>query len=303
MHVLKLLGLGAVNVAIALLLSPLIEGILRKLKAFVHSRIGPPLTQPYLDLLKLLGKEDLRSDPGWLAAVAPALALGSVLVLALLVPMGYAAPLGGAGDVIVLIYVASMSAVFLILAAFATGSPYASVGGSREMMLLLSVEPVMAVALIVAAVKAGTLASGQILAWQIVHGPTVSTAIAGVALFLALQAQSGKLPFDISEADQELMGGPLVEFSGPRLALFRWALWAKQLVLAFLLVELYLPWPRVGIYPADLALTLIKALVVLVLVAVIDVVNPRLRVEQAMRYYLGVALSAGAALAFAVIGM
>jgi formate hydrogenlyase subunit 4 len=99
------------------------------------------------------------------------------------------------------------------------------------------------------------------------------------------------------------MGGPLVEFSGPRLALFRWALWAKQLVCAFLLVELYAPWPRTGLYPSDLALALVKVLVVLVLVAVIDVVNPRLRVEQAMRYYLRIAFSAAAALAFAVIGM
>ena len=303
MGTLEGLGLAAANVVIALLLSPLVEGVLRKLKAVVHSRIGPPLTQPYLDLCKLLGKEDLRANRHWLAATAPAMALGSVLVLATLVPMGAHAPLAASGDAIVVIYVASMSAVLLILAAFSTGSPYASVGGSREMMLLLSVEPVMAVALVVAALKAGTLATGGILDWQVAHGPAVSTVLAGVALFLALQAQAGKLPFDIPEADQELMGGPLIEFSGPRLALLRWTLWAKQLVLAFLLVELYAPWPRAGVWPADLVLALVKVLVVLVLVAVIDVVNPRLRVEQAMRYYLRIASTAVAALAFAVIGM
>jgi len=302
MRIAQLLGL-VTNVLIALLLAPLFEGILRKLKAIVHSRIGPPLTQPYLDLLKLLGKEDLRTARGWLASAAPAVALGSVLVLAGLVPMGGPAPLGAAGDVIVLVYVTSASAVLLILAAFATGSPYASVGGSREMMMLFTVEPVMAVALIVGAFKARSLETGQILAWQIDHGPTISTAIAAVALFLALQAQAGKLPFDIPEADQEVMGGPLVEFSGPRLALFRWTLWSKQLVCAFLLVELFAPWPWTGRYPLDLALGLVKVLVVLVVVAVIDVVNPRLRVEQAMRYYLRVGLSAAAALAFAAIGM
>lgn len=302
-NTLQMLGLAAANVLIALLASPLFEGILRKLKALVHSRMGPPLMQPYLDLLKLLGKEDLRTSRGWLTAAAPAMALGSVLVLATLVPMGTRAPLGTSGDVIVLIYVASMSAVLLMLTAFATGSPYAFMGGSREMMMLLSVEPVMAVALIVGAFKAGSLATGQILDWQVANGPTISMGIAGIALFLALQAQAGKLPFDIAEADQELMGGPLVEISGPRLALLRWTLWAKQLVFAFLLVELYVPWPRAGLYPADLVLALVKVLVVLVLVAVVDVVNPRLRVEQAMRYYLRVAFSAVAALAFAVIGM
>jgi formate hydrogenlyase subunit 4 len=171
------------------------------------------------------------------------------------------------------------------------------------MMMLFTVEPVMAVALLVAAVKAGSLATGPMVAWHVASGPTISMAVAGLALFLALQAQVGKLPFDIAEADQELMGGPLVEFSGPRLALLKWTVWAKQLVLAFLLVELFLPWPHVGLYPAALLLALVKVLLVLVLVAVIDVVNPRLRVEQAMGYYLRIVLSGAAALAFAVIGL
>ncbi|TAM47659.1 MAG: NADH-quinone oxidoreductase subunit H [Acidobacteria bacterium] len=297
------LALALLNVAVALLLSPLVEGVMRKLKAIVHSRQGPPLTQPYLDLLKLLGKEDLRTTGGLPYALAPALTLGSVLLLATLVPLGAAPPLGFAGDLIVLIYVAATSAVALILTAFASGSPYAAVGGSREMMMLLSVEPVLAVALVVGAVKAGTLSVGGILAWNAEHGPTISMAIAAVALFLALQAQAGKLPFDIPEADQEIMGGPLIEQSGPRLAVFRWAMWAKQLIFALLLVQVFVPWPHLGVVPLDAVLTLVKALAVLVLVGVVDAVNPRLRIEQAMGYYMRVALSALAALAFAVIGM
>jgi len=98
------------------------------------------------------------------------------------------------------------------------------------------------------------------------------------------------------------MGGPLVEQSGPRLALFRWAMWVKQLVLAFLLVEVFFPWPHLGNYLIDLIPTIVKVLIVLVLVAVIDVVNPRLRIDQALGYYMRVAFSSLAALAFAVIG-
>ncbi len=300
---LTMAGLTVLNLALALLLAPLFEGLMRKFKAAIHSRIGPPITQPYLDLLKLLGKEDLRTSGGALYAVAPALTLGSVLLLALLVPMGAPAPFGFAGDVVVLIYVAAASAVLLMLTAFSSASPYAAVGSSREMMMLLSVEPVMVVALVVGALKAGTLATGGIVAWQLEHGPTISMAIAGIAFFLALQAQAGKLPFDIPEADQEIMGGPLIEQSGPRLALFRWAVWSKQFVLAVLLVEVFLPWPRLGVFPLDLVLTLVKAFVLLILVALVDVVNPRLRVDQAMAYYLRVAFSSVAALAFAVIGM
>jgi formate hydrogenlyase subunit 4 len=290
------------NVVLALFLSPLCEGIMRKLRAAIHSRIGPPITQPYWDLLKLLGKEDLRSTGGVVYASLPALALGSLLLLATLIPMGTAAPLAFAGDMIVVLYVAAMSAVLIMLTGFASASPYASIGSSREMMMLLSVEPILAIALCVGAFKARTLALGGIVNWQVQNGPSISMAIGGLAFFLALQAQAGKLPFDIAEADQEIMGGPLVEQSGPRLALFRWAMWTKQLVLAFLLVEVFFPWPRLGIHLLDLMMTTVKVLVVLVLVAFIDVVNPRLRIDQAMGYFIRVAFSSLAALAFAVIG-
>ena len=291
-----------VNVAAALLLSPLCEGIMRKLRAAIHSRIGPPITQPYWDLLKLLGKEDLRSTGGIVYSSLPAFALGSALLLALLIPIGGAAPLAFAGDMIVLIYVAAMSGVVIMLGGFASASPYASIGSSREMMMLLSVEPILAIALTVGAFKAKTLAISGIVNWQVQNGPSISMAIAGVAFFLALQAVAGKLPFDIAEADQEIMGGPLVEQSGPRLALFRWAVWLKQLVLAFLLVEVFFPWPHLGNYVIDVVVTLVKVFIVLVLVSVIDVVNPRLRIDQAMGYYMRVAVSSLAALAFAVIG-
>jgi formate hydrogenlyase subunit 4 len=290
------------NVVLALFLSPLCEGIMRKLRAAIHSRIGPPITQPYWDLLKLLGKEDLRSTGGVVYASLPALTLGSLLLLATLIPMGTSAPLAFAGDMIVVLYVAAMSGVLIMLTGFASASPYASIGSSREMMMLLSVEPILAIALSVGAFKARTLALGGIVNWQMQNGPSISMAIGGVAFFLALQGLAGKLPFDIAEADQEIMGGSLVEQSGPRLALFRWAIWTKQLVLAFLLVEVFFPWPRFGIPLLDLTTTMVKVLVVLVLVAVIDVVNPRLRIDQAMGYFMRVAVSSLAALAFAVIG-
>ncbi|MFH1132034.1 MAG: NADH-quinone oxidoreductase subunit H [Pseudomonadota bacterium] len=303
LNALSSLGLCVLNIAIALFLAPLFEGIMRKLKAAIHSRQGPPIVQPYLDILKLLGKEDLRTSKGLLYSVAPAITLGSALLLALLVPMGTSPPLGFAGDVIVLLYVASMGAVFLMLTAFASKSPYAYVGGSREMMMLLAVEPVLVISLVVAAFKAGTLSVGGIVGWHVQNGPTFSMVIAAIVFFLALQAQVAKLPFDIAEADQEIMGGPLMEQSGPRFALFRWAMWVKQLVFAFLFVEVFVPWPRIGVFALDLLFTTLKVLIVLVLVALIDVVNPRLRVDQALSYFVRVGIIGLAALGFAVIGL
>lgn len=297
------LVMALVNVAAALLLAPGYEGVMRKLKAFIHSRQGPPVAQPYLDTLKLLGKEDLRARQGSVYAITPALALGAALLLALFVPLGGVSPLGFAGDIIVLLYVATAGSVVVMLTAFASRSPYAAVGGSREMMMLLCVEPALAVALVVGAVKAGTLTLGGILAWQVEHGPSLSMTVAGIAVLMAVQAQAGKLPFDVPEAEQEIMGGPLVEQSGPRLALFRWSMWIRQLLFAVLLVEIFAPWPRIGVFGLDALLTLVKVAIVLAIIALVDVVNPRLRIEQAMGAYMRVAVSALAALAFAVIGM
>jgi len=275
---------------------------MRKLKATIHSRKGPPLIQPYLDILKLLGKEDLRTTHSLLYSIAPAVALGSSLMLAMLIPMGGPPPLGFSGDVIVLIYVSAICTVMIMLTGYASASPYAYIGSSREMMMTLTVEPVLVISLVVGALKARTLATEDIAAWQLANGPSLSTVLAAIALFLTIQAQAGKLPFDIPEAEQEIMGGSLIEQSGPRLALFRWAIMVKQLVFSFLLVEVFIPWPYTGFYAADLLLAAVKVFVVLVLVALIDVVNPRLRIDQAMGYFMRIGLFALAALVFAVMG-
>ena len=281
-------------------LAPLAEGLLRKLKATLHSRKGPPIIQSYLDIAKLLVKEDLTPTENWVWRIAPSLALGSTLVLALLTPLGQAPALDGAGDVIVFIYFASLTAVAIILGAFASGNPYGAVGGSREMMMLLSVEPVMAITLFVAAVKAHSMTFSGVLAN---HEASISLGVAGLAFLLALQAQVGKLPFDIAEAEQEIMEGPFIERSGPGLALFKWTLHSRLMIFTALLVTVFIPWPHLANPGLSLLATLGKMAVVILLVGVVDVVNPRLRIDQSMYIYSRVIVFvAVAALAFALIG-
>lgn len=284
-------------------LAPLAEGLLRKLKAIVHSRQGPPVTQPYLDLAKLLTKEDLAPTSNWVWRMAPVLCLGATMVLAILTPLGVTPAFGMAGDIIVFLYFAMLTAVAVILGAFASGNPYAYVGGSREMMMMMSVEPVMTIALLVGAIKAQALTFGGVMESSAVTAPSISMAIAGVAFLLALQAQVGKLPFDIPEADQEIMGGPFIERSGPGFALFRWAMHAKLMIYSAVLISVFFPWPLVGNMALSIVLTLAKMGVVLALVGVADVVNPRLRIDQSMGYYARVIVfvSVGA-LAFAILG-
>lgn len=299
----SVLGGVLLNLILALLLAPLFEGMMRKLKAVIHSRKGPPIIQPYIDLLKLLGKEDLQPGGGTIFRMAPVVALGAMLVAATLTPLGGKPPLGLAGDTIVWIYVISLAAVAIMLGAFASGNPYSYAGASREMMMLLSVEPVVIVALLAAGVKAQTLVMGEMMGWQLAHGPTVSMAVAGIAFFLALQANAGRLPFDIVEAETEIVEGPFMEYSGPRLALYKLASYIRQFVFSFVLVSIFIPWPMVKLLPLAILIGLAKVLVVLLLIGVIDSVNPRLRVDQAMNYMGRVLFVALAALAFAVIGV
>jgi formate hydrogenlyase subunit 4 len=294
---------GLLNLILVVLLAPLLEGIIRKLKAVVQSRKGPPVIQPYIDLVKLLGKEDLRVSKSLLFRIAPLVALGGILVAATLTPIGTRPSYSAFGDAIVWLYVISLTAVAVILGAFASGNPFSYMGASREMMMILTVEPIAAIALITVGFKAKSLVFSEIINWQLTHGPSVSTVFAGIAFFLTLQANIGKIPFDIVEAETEVAEGPFLEYSGPRLAAYKLMFYIRQLIFSLMLVSIFVPWPDISFQPVSILLTLAKVLVVYLLVGVIDVVNPRLRIDQSMVYMSRLLFVALAALAFAIIGV
>lgn len=125
-----------IALVILLLVSLILEGILRKLKALVHSRIGPPLAQPYWDILKLLGKDDVRSPHSFLGPLPALASLAATLAAGLLVPFWGGAPFAG-GDMILFIYLIGFSSACVMLAGMDSGSPYAFVGSAREMMTAL----------------------------------------------------------------------------------------------------------------------------------------------------------------------
>jgi len=296
------IGLGLVNLALVLFLSPLLEGCIRKLVAIVHSRIGPPLTQPYLDILKLLGKEEIVSANNFLFRYSAIFAFAAILLTSMLVPIGARPPLEGSGDIIVFVYIITLSAVMIMLSGVSSESPYGILGAAREMMMVLTVEPVIIIALITAAIKAGSLQFGDIMDYHVTHGPALSMVIVSVTLFLAIVAQLARLPFDIVEADQEIMEGPFVEQSGPKLALFKWTFYAKELIFAALFVSIFVPWLHSANYGLNLLYVLIKTLLLLVIVGVVHAVNPRLRIDQAVRYFAILIFVTVIGLAFALAG-
>jgi len=289
--------------AIVLFASPLLEGVMRKVRAVVHSRKGPPVTQPYLDLAKLLIKEDLRSNPGMLARFAPTATFASVLVAALFVPFATPGPASGFGDLFVFIYLMTLSSALLMLGGLSGGSPFSHLGSSREAMMVLTTEIVMMMSLLVVAI------SGQsALLSQAMEAPfRLSFVLALVCYLFAMQAMLGKIPFDISEAEQEIMGGPFIEYSGPSLALFKWACFMKQMIFGSLFFSLFIGWPRLhgtglGRLAANISFNYGAVLLLCLLVALIDATNPRLRIDQSMRFFGALVVIAFISLGLAVAG-
>lgn len=291
---------GLLGPALLLAASPLLDGIARKVRARLESRAGPPLLQGYLDLAKLAGKREVSAGTGPLAGAMPWVALAAAVAAGLLLPVGGVAPLGFAGDGLVVLYLLALSTAAMALAGSASGSPFAFLGAGRELVLLLLVEPVVAGALFVAGLRAGSFRLVEAAAWQAAHGPGVSGVLAAAGVMLALLGYIGRLPFDLPEAEQELMGGSSLEFGGRRLALLRWTLFVRWLVVAWLVAEVFVP---VALPPAlAVPVALLKLAALFLLVAVASALVARLRVDHARAWLVQVGLLMGFAIVFAIIG-
>ena len=293
------------NVALVLLLAPFFEGVLRKVTARIQSRQGPPLRQPYFDLLKLLGKEDIESGQvPRMQRFAAYLSLATVLTLACLVPMGFPAPLNGAGDAILLIYLLTLSGICTLLAGLAAGSTYSLAGISREMMTMIVLEPLFAVAIVAGAVHAGSFRLDTVLHGSVyaAGGFPWSGALLAVVLLLSFQAFVQRVPFDIPEAETELMEGPLMEYSGPKLALFKYAQMVKLVVHSALFVGLFLPWGAAWPFPAGWLVFWLKVFWLVLLVTLVAATHARYRIDQAIRIFAGLLLVAVGALVLATYG-
>lgn len=304
MPVTAILG-GILNAALVLALAPLLQGVSRKLTARIQSRQGPPLLQPYFDLLKLLGKEDIESgEVPALQRVAAWLSLAAPLAVACFLPLGWGAPMNAAGDVIVLIYLLTLCGISTLLAGVAAGSTYSLIGVSREMMAMLALEPLMAVALIVGAVHARSLRLEAVMNGSVygAAGLPWSGLVMLAVMLLAFQAYVQRVPFDIAEAETELMEGPLMEYSGPKLALFHYAHMARLMIYSGLFAALFLPWGSQLPFALGWLLFWVKVLALTVLVTAVAATHARYRIDQALRYFAALLGASGVALALAVFG-
>jgi NADH-quinone oxidoreductase subunit H len=275
----------------------------RKVTARVQWRVGPPWYQNFVDLLKLLGKETILPSGNKITFLfAPIIGLISVTLVATILGKLLINPAESfLGDLIVVLYLLIIPAITMILGASASCNPLASTGASREMKLVLAYELPFILAVVVVIIKAGnTIRLGQILAYQMNNGAilgSISGLIAFIIAILCMQAKLGLVPFDVSEAEQEIMAGVLIEYSGFLLAIFKLMKSMLLYVMPLFLISLF--------WTANISIYSLVGKYVLLLVIIILVKNtsPRVRVDQALKFFWGpITLLAIVAVILAVLG-
>jgi len=268
--------------------APLVDGLMRKLVARVQSRQGPPILQSYYDLFKLFGKEDLEvAEVPWVQRVVAWTALGTVLFMACVLPLGAPAPLGRATDALLLVHLITLAALTNLFAGLAAGSTYSIIGISREAMMMVALEPLLAVAVLAGAIHTKSLAVAQA-----VHGAVyVSSGIpwSGLLLLgvisLAFPAFLQRVPFDLAEAETEIMEGWLLEYSGPKLGLFKLSQMTKTVLYAGLFTNLFLPWGDELPFGVGWLIFWVKTLAVVILFTLVAASHARYRVDHAIRWF------------------
>lgn len=286
----------------ALTLGLFFKAIDRRVEARLQRRVGPPLIQPWLDIAKLCTKETLVPRTACKSAflLAPVVGFTGMAVCAAFIPVpGVFGGLYNMGDLLVLFYLLPIPAIAMMLGGSASSSPFGAVGFSREMLLMLAYETpllmiLLAVAMMVGA-QTGTAAEFSLLRiidWQLDHGslgfhPAMIPAL--VAYLIFLPGTMGVVPFDIPEAETEIIEGPLLEYGGPLLALYQMGSALKTFVVLGLGVALFFPGTISPYAVVNLLWFVAKCLGLMLLsLTLVKSATGRFRIDQAFRFYVTV---------------
>jgi len=231
-----------------LAVAPLLKTGIKKMKARLQNRQGPPLTQGYYDLAKLLRKEVIRSETAsWVYVAGPRVYFSAAVAATTLVPVVIAAaPLEASGGILLLVGTFALGRFALAVAALDTGSPFGGMGASRDMTIAALSEPALMLGLFTSALAAGSMNLGVLVRNVLQHGPSFhpSDLLAFAGLFIIVIAETGRIPVDNPATHLELTmihEAMVLEYAGPDLALVEWASALKELLYITLLVDLFVP--------------------------------------------------------------
>ena len=232
-------------------------GLDRVLAARMQARIGPPVRQPFIDLAKLMCKQNVvpANAIPWLFNGAPLLALASAITILLYVPMAsfqLLPVLNLHGDLVLIMYLLLIPGLAMVAGGLASGSPYATIGAQREMVTMIAYELPLASTVIAFAWKLSQMDVANPFSLAALAATPLWTLVGpigfmGLLLLLAtmildVPRELGRIPYDAPEAETEIAGGLLVEYSGRNLALFSLSLAVKTIVVTSLIVALFFPW-------------------------------------------------------------
>ncbi|HEX5042328.1 MAG TPA: NADH-quinone oxidoreductase subunit H [Candidatus Polarisedimenticolaceae bacterium] len=278
----------------ALLLAPIAQGLVTRVKSVVAGRSGPPLLQPWRDLAKLLGKGAVYSDTTTVVFRAgPVASLAGVLGALLLLPsLGQRAPVAFAGDLVLLVLLLAAVRFATVLAALDTGSSFEGMGASRETTFSVLVEPALLLCLATLARGTESLSLSEMAGPQAGHAWLVmgaSRALLLASLFVLLLAENSRVPVDDPSTHLELTmihEVMVLDHSGPDLAFFEYAAALKLWLFAVLLVGIAFP-AGTGNSLADAAIFLAGIGCVCVAVGLLESTMARLQLPRVPQLLLG----------------
>jgi formate hydrogenlyase subunit 4 len=274
-------------VLLAFGLPPLLLGVIAKTKALFAGRVGPPVLQPYFDLIKLFQKGSVISTTTtWIFLAGPVVGVATAAIAVLLIPLtDTIAPISFKGDLILLAYLLGLGRFFTALAALDTGSAFEGMGAAREVTFSCLAEPAFFLGLLVLAKLTRSLQLTSMLGGSLsLYWTTAAASLVLVLLswFIATLAENSRIPFDDPNTHLELTmihEVMVLDHSGPALGMILYGASLKFFVFSALLVRLALPfgtdarwlgWPvLVG-----------GMLVVAVVVGVVESIMARLRMPQ-----------------------
>ena len=290
---------------LVLLLSPLLTGFVRKVKARLLRREGPPLLQPYRDLIRLTRKEVvLAQNASWLFRVIPYIIFAGTWVAAALVPTFRSGLLfSWTADLIAIIALLGSARFFLALAGLDVGTSFGGIGASREMMIASLAEPAMLMIMFTLALIAGSTQLSAMAAFMLSSqvGLRVSLGLALLALIMVAIAENARIPVDNPATHLELTmvhEAMVLEYSGRHLALIDLTSELKLLLYVSLIGCLFVPWgiaaPGAGAQTiaTGIATYVAKLAAGGVLLALFETAIAKMRVFRVPEF-LGVALMLG----------
>jgi formate hydrogenlyase subunit 4 len=297
---------NTVHVLLALTLPPLLLGVINKTKALFAGRVGPPLLQPYYDLIKLFRKGSVFSTTTtWVFRAGPVVGLVTTAMAVLLVPLiplanataptSFTAPISFTGDLILLAYLLGLGRFFTALAALDTGSAFEGMGAAREVTFACLGEPALFLGLLVLAKLSGSLHLADLVVDGKVqfgmlgsslgsHWPTAGASLALVLLswFVVLLAENSRIPFDDPNTHLELTmihEVMVLDHSGPAFGMILYGAAIKLFVFGALIVRLAVPWAT-GSPWLDWPIFVGGMLVVAAAVGVVESTMARLRMTH-----------------------